>query len=50
MGSNSNGQLGMGADVTEITTPKLFPCKVLANDPIVKIACGESHSAVLTGD
>ncbi|XP_011697417.1 PREDICTED: X-linked retinitis pigmentosa GTPase regulator [Wasmannia auropunctata] len=47
-GSNASGQLGMGTNVNEIHTPKLLPRGALQNEKIVKIACGESHSAILT--
>ncbi|KAL2724228.1 X-linked retinitis pigmentosa GTPase regulator [Vespula squamosa] len=48
VGSNASGQLGMGTNVTEISTPKLLSRDALQDQPIIKIACGESHSAVLT--
>ncbi|XP_047360060.1 X-linked retinitis pigmentosa GTPase regulator isoform X1 [Vespa velutina] len=48
VGSNASGQLGMGTNVTEVTTPKLLSRDALQDQSIVKIACGESHSAVLT--
>nr|XP_050858898.1 X-linked retinitis pigmentosa GTPase regulator [Vespula vulgaris] len=48
VGSNASGQLGMGTNVTEIPTPKLLSRDALQDQSIVKIACGESHSAVLT--
>ncbi|XP_033229354.1 X-linked retinitis pigmentosa GTPase regulator-like isoform X2 [Belonocnema kinseyi] len=48
MGSNSNGQLGLGTNVTEVQTPNLLPLDVLKNEVISKISCGESHSAFLT--
>ncbi|XP_026826687.1 X-linked retinitis pigmentosa GTPase regulator isoform X3 [Ooceraea biroi] len=47
-GSNASGQLGMGTNVVEIHTPKLLPRGALQDERIVKIACGESHSAILT--
>jgi len=49
-GSNASGQLGMGASVDEIHTAKLLPCGSLRGEKVVKIACGESHSAILTGN
>ncbi|XP_066589203.1 X-linked retinitis pigmentosa GTPase regulator-like isoform X2 [Prorops nasuta] len=48
VGSNASGQLGMGTSVTEIQTAKLVPQGSLRDEPIVKIAAGESHSALLT--
>ncbi|KAI4501595.1 hypothetical protein M0802_003472 [Mischocyttarus mexicanus] len=48
VGSNASGQLGMGTNVTEVSTPKLLSRDALKDQSIVKIACGESHSAVLT--
>ncbi|XP_014467816.1 PREDICTED: X-linked retinitis pigmentosa GTPase regulator [Dinoponera quadriceps] len=47
-GSNANGQLGMGTNVNEVHTPKLLPRGALQDETIVKVACGESHSAILT--
>ncbi|XP_011875400.1 PREDICTED: X-linked retinitis pigmentosa GTPase regulator isoform X2 [Vollenhovia emeryi] len=47
-GSNASGQLGMGINVNEIHTPKLLPRGALQDEKIVKISCGESHSAILT--
>ncbi|XP_018046715.1 PREDICTED: X-linked retinitis pigmentosa GTPase regulator [Atta colombica] len=47
-GSNASGQLGMGINVNETHTPKLLPRGNLQDEKIVKIACGESHSAILT--
>ncbi|XP_077262856.1 X-linked retinitis pigmentosa GTPase regulator [Temnothorax americanus] len=47
-GSNASGQLGMGTNVNEIHTPKLLSRGALQDEKIVKIACGESHSAILT--
>ncbi|KAL6254772.1 hypothetical protein P5V15_003101 [Pogonomyrmex californicus] len=47
-GSNASGQLGMGTNNNEIQTPKLLPRGALQNEKIIKIACGESHSAILT--
>ncbi|KYN16768.1 X-linked retinitis pigmentosa GTPase regulator [Trachymyrmex cornetzi] len=47
-GSNASGQLGMGINVNETHTPKLLPRGALQDEKIVKIACGESHSAILT--
>ncbi|XP_015600373.1 X-linked retinitis pigmentosa GTPase regulator [Cephus cinctus] len=47
-GSNASGQLGMGIDVTEVQTPKLLPKDSLQGETISKIACGESHSAIIT--
>jgi len=49
-GSNVSGQLGMGTNVNEIHTPKLLPRGALQDEKITKIACGESHSAILTGN
>ena len=48
-GSNASGQLGMGSDITEILTPKLLPRGGLNDETIKKIACGESHVAIVTG-
>ncbi|KAK2581260.1 hypothetical protein KPH14_008050 [Odynerus spinipes] len=48
VGSNASGQLGMGTNVTEVPTPKLLSRDALQDQSIAKIACGESHSAVLT--
>ena len=50
MGSNSSGQLGLGTNVSEVQTPNLLPLDVLKNEVISKIVCGESHSAILTGE
>ncbi|XP_012530772.1 X-linked retinitis pigmentosa GTPase regulator [Monomorium pharaonis] len=47
-GSNASGQLGMGTNVNEVHTPKLLPRGAVQDEKIVKIACGESHSAILT--
>ncbi|KAM0732909.1 X-linked retinitis pigmentosa GTPase regulator [Formica fusca] len=47
-GSNASGQLGMGTNVNEIHMPKHLARGSLRNEKIVKIACGESHSAILT--
>ncbi|CAL1688076.1 unnamed protein product [Lasius platythorax] len=47
-GSNASGQLGMGTNVNEIHLPKHLARGSLRNEKIVKIACGESHSAILT--
>ncbi|EFN79836.1 X-linked retinitis pigmentosa GTPase regulator [Harpegnathos saltator] len=47
-GSNASGQLGMGTNVSEVHTPKLLPRGALQSEIIVKISCGESHSAILT--
>ncbi|XP_070513551.1 X-linked retinitis pigmentosa GTPase regulator isoform X2 [Cardiocondyla obscurior] len=47
-GSNASGQLGMGTNVNEIQMPKFLPRGALQDEKIVKIACGESHSAILT--
>ncbi|XP_029158683.1 X-linked retinitis pigmentosa GTPase regulator-like [Nylanderia fulva] len=47
-GSNSSGQLGMGTNVNEIHLPKHLARGSLRNEKIVKITCGESHSAILT--
>ncbi|XP_018347925.1 PREDICTED: LOW QUALITY PROTEIN: X-linked retinitis pigmentosa GTPase regulator [Trachymyrmex septentrionalis] len=47
-GSNDSGQLGMGININETHTPKLLPRGALQDEKIVKIACGESHSAILT--
>ncbi|XP_043789203.1 X-linked retinitis pigmentosa GTPase regulator-like [Apis laboriosa] len=47
-GSNSSGQLGLGTNVTELHTPKLFPQGALKNEKISRISCGESHTAILT--
>ncbi|XP_032674765.1 X-linked retinitis pigmentosa GTPase regulator-like isoform X2 [Odontomachus brunneus] len=47
-GSNASGQLGMGTNVNEVHTPKLLSRGALQDETIVKIACGESHSAILT--
>ncbi|XP_018404894.1 PREDICTED: X-linked retinitis pigmentosa GTPase regulator [Cyphomyrmex costatus] len=47
-GSNASGQLGMGINVNETRTPKLLPRGALQDEKIVKISCGESHSAILT--
>ncbi|KAL6442464.1 hypothetical protein ACFW04_002588 [Cataglyphis niger] len=47
-GSNASGQLGMGTNVNEIHMPKHLARGSLQNEKIVKIACGESHSAILT--
>ncbi|XP_024884849.1 X-linked retinitis pigmentosa GTPase regulator [Temnothorax curvispinosus] len=47
-GSNASGQLGMGTNVNETHTPKLLSRGALQDEKIVKIACGESHSAILT--
>ncbi|XP_012057883.1 PREDICTED: X-linked retinitis pigmentosa GTPase regulator [Atta cephalotes] len=47
-GSNASGQLGMGINVNETHVPKLLPRGNLQDEKIVKIACGESHSAILT--
>lgn len=49
-GSNASGQLGMGTNLNEIHTLKLLPRGALQDEKIVKIACGESHSAILTGN
>ncbi|XP_034190761.2 uncharacterized protein LOC117609034 [Osmia lignaria lignaria] len=48
-GSNSNGQLGLGTNVTELQTPKLLSRGMLQNDTISRISCGESHTAIVTG-
>ena len=48
MGSNSSGQLGLGTNVMEMPTPNLLSLDVLQNESVSKIACGESHSAILT--
>ncbi|XP_011300272.1 X-linked retinitis pigmentosa GTPase regulator [Fopius arisanus] len=48
-GSNASGQLGMGTSVTEIQTPKPLEAGALEDEKIVKVVCGESHIAVLTG-
>ncbi|XP_025268005.1 X-linked retinitis pigmentosa GTPase regulator [Camponotus floridanus] len=47
-GSNASGQLGMGTNLNEIHMPKHLARGSLRNEKIVKIACGESHSAILT--
>ncbi|KAG7208478.1 hypothetical protein KM043_014704 [Ampulex compressa] len=47
-GSNASGQLGMGTKVTEVQTPKMLSINELHDEGIAKIACGESHSAILT--
>ena len=39
----------MGINVNETHIPKLLPRGDLQDEKIVKIACGESHSAILTG-
>lgn len=36
-------------DVTEIQTPKELPRGVLDNEKIIKMVCGESHIAIITG-
>lgn len=50
MGSNSSGQLGLGTNVTEVQTPNILPLDILESETISKISCGESHSAILTGE
>ncbi|XP_020298444.1 X-linked retinitis pigmentosa GTPase regulator-like [Pseudomyrmex gracilis] len=47
-GSNASGQLGLGTNVHEVLTPKLLSSGVYQDEKIVKIVCGESHSAILT--
>ncbi|XP_043257878.1 X-linked retinitis pigmentosa GTPase regulator-like [Colletes gigas] len=47
-GNNSSGQLGLGINVTELFTPKLLPRGALQNETITRIACGESHTAIVT--
>ncbi|XP_053978763.1 X-linked retinitis pigmentosa GTPase regulator [Hylaeus volcanicus] len=47
-GNNSNGQLGLGATVTELYTPKLLPRGALQDETITRVACGESHTAIVT--
>nr|XP_012136072.1 PREDICTED: X-linked retinitis pigmentosa GTPase regulator [Megachile rotundata] len=47
-GSNSNGQLGLGTNVTELHTPKLLSRGMLQNETISRISCGESHTAIVT--
>ncbi|KYQ58611.1 X-linked retinitis pigmentosa GTPase regulator [Trachymyrmex zeteki] len=47
-GSNASGQLGMGINVNDTYTPKLLSRGALQDEKIVKIACGESHTAILT--
>ncbi|KZC03772.1 X-linked retinitis pigmentosa GTPase regulator, partial [Dufourea novaeangliae] len=47
-GSNSTGQLGLGTNVTELFTPKLLPRGALQNETVKQIACGESHTAIVT--
>lgn len=48
-GNNSSGQLGLGTNVIEIHTPKLLPRGAVQDETICRIACGESHTAIVTG-
>ncbi|XP_076686712.1 uncharacterized protein LOC143378686 isoform X2 [Andrena cerasifolii] len=47
-GSNSSGQLGLGTNVAELHTPKLLPRGALQDERVTQIACGESHTAIVT--
>ena len=45
-GGGSDGQLGLGSSQTEVTKPTLLPI----DQPVVHIACGYYHTAVITGN
>ena len=47
-GDGSHGQLGQGTLLQEINTPKLI--EQLRNFKIVALSCGESHTAVVSGN
>ncbi|XP_076163847.1 uncharacterized protein LOC143144872 isoform X2 [Ptiloglossa arizonensis] len=47
-GNNSSGQLGLGATITELYTPKHLPQGALQDEAVTRVACGESHTAIVT--
>ena len=46
-GQSGNGQLGLGAAMSEVAVPTEI---TLIKSPAEFISCGESHSAVVTRD
>lgn len=46
-GSGQNGQLGLGSKVMDSNIPKLI--EALSKRKIKDVACGESHTAVISG-
>lgn len=44
-GSNADGQLGLGKDIKQVTTPVRLELK----ETIAKVACGYYHTIFLTG-
>lgn len=46
-GDGAEGQLGVGMQITELEGPRLL--ESLASQNFVHVACGESHSAAITG-
>ena len=46
-GDNSEGQLGLGPDESEIDTPQILEAM---DEKVIRIACGYHHTALLTGE
>lgn len=45
-GSNADGQLGLGKDIKQVTTP----VRLELEETIAKVACGYYHTVFLTGN
>lgn len=48
-GSNLHGELGFGKEVTWLSEPTELPIDMFNNEKIKMIACGENHTAFITG-
>lgn len=48
-GSNVNGELGFDKEVTWVSEPRILPQEMFENEKLYMIACGDNHTAFITG-